>query len=671
MARRGTKGSKVSQPSMNQAAYVEIGSSGLRRSGGRILDESAKDLQGLKAVTAYREMEDNSIIVAVSVALLRLMLRQAQARVEAKPENANDAQAVEIADFVNGALHDMSRTFDDVRSEAWTRFGQGWAYMEAVYKVRRGDMPGTYVDERGVTRDLATSRYDDGRIGWRKIALRSQETLDRWEFDENGGIRGMWQIDPWGARRGSVLIPIEKAILFRTETVKNNPQGRSVFRAAWPIWKIVKRLMEYEAIGVSRDTNGVHIGYLPPENLASDAGVELKQLREVMEKAVTGLTAGELAGLVLPSVFDANKNQLVRLELLQNVGKRNFDVGTIIQRYEGRMALCVFAAFVLLGQQGAPGSWALSSNLSDVMLMAVNSFNELEAATFNQFAIPPLVKLNGWPAELAPQLVYSLVKRIPTLQEIVEAVSKLSGAGARIFPDDAAENKLRADVGLGPLPEDGLESLSLEPAPRNVASADDLAKMAAAAAESLLAKHQSTIEQGRAAVDRLTERIEKLRDRPAQAAAGPGGLELHLHQEGAEINVAPITKLEGKVKLEAELPAVPPATVTVNQLGGDQIEKLADAAQQLGDAARRVSDAAESIAAGTETLADATGDATTAAAEIAKTSGTPQTIVVTAAPPNVTIENKPQINIPEPKPKTITLKRDGEAIVGRVEPKEE
>ena len=59
----------------------------------------------------------------------------------------------------------------------------GWAYLELVYKQRGGDTDSPE----------SRSRYADGRIGWRKWSIRSQETRERWEFGETGGIQGMWQ----------------------------------------------------------------------------------------------------------------------------------------------------------------------------------------------------------------------------------------------------------------------------------------------------------------------------------------------------------------------------------------------------------------------------------------------------------------------------------------------
>ena len=49
----------------------------------------------------------------------------------------------------------------------------GWSFHEIVYKRRMGN-----------TKNPTTkSKYTDGLIGWKKLPIRAQETLYRWEYD--------------------------------------------------------------------------------------------------------------------------------------------------------------------------------------------------------------------------------------------------------------------------------------------------------------------------------------------------------------------------------------------------------------------------------------------------------------------------------------------------------
>jgi hypothetical protein len=101
------------------------------------------------------------------------------------------------------------------------------------------------------------SKYTDGKIGWRKMPIRSQETLQRWVFDESGGNMGMVQLAP--PKYETTFLPIEKCLLFRSTTIKNNPEGRSFLRNAYRPWFYKKRLEEIEGIGIERDLAGLPV----------------------------------------------------------------------------------------------------------------------------------------------------------------------------------------------------------------------------------------------------------------------------------------------------------------------------------------------------------------------------------------------------------------------------
>ena len=68
----------------------------------------------------------------------------------------------------------MSESWPAMLSQILSFLPFGFAYCEIVYKKRQGP------DQKDSRRK---SKYSDGKVGWRKIALRAQETLWDWEFD--------------------------------------------------------------------------------------------------------------------------------------------------------------------------------------------------------------------------------------------------------------------------------------------------------------------------------------------------------------------------------------------------------------------------------------------------------------------------------------------------------
>jgi hypothetical protein len=108
-------------------------------------------------------------------------------------------------------------------SESLSMLPYGFAPHEIVYKRRLGEQK----------RDSGkpSSEYDDGKIGWAKLALRGQDTILKWFFDEEGNVTGLTQ-QPWFG--GLIDIPIEKLLLFRPRAWKNNPEGYSILRIGLP-----------------------------------------------------------------------------------------------------------------------------------------------------------------------------------------------------------------------------------------------------------------------------------------------------------------------------------------------------------------------------------------------------------------------------------------------------
>jgi len=314
----------------------ELGTTGLRRTGGFVIDEFLPQLQGIKGVRVYREMADNDPTVGAILFAIEKVLQRLEWRVD--PADDDNDIAVEQAEFIEECLHDMSDSWDATLSAMLSMLTYGWSYHEIVYKKRSGWKR----DPR------KRSQHDDGKIGWRKWAIRSQETLWEWEFDEDGGIQGFWQVDP-STYAHRVFIPIEKALLFRTTTVKNNPEGRSLLRNAYRSWWYKRRIEEIEAVGIERDLAGLPVAHVPPEYLSSAATPEQVAVLNAIREIVTGIKRNEQEGVIYPAMYDEKGNRLFQLELMSSGGARQFDIDKTVSRYDQRIAMTLLSDFILLG----------------------------------------------------------------------------------------------------------------------------------------------------------------------------------------------------------------------------------------------------------------------------------------------------------------------------------
>ena len=409
----------------------EIGTTGLRRTGGTVYEEFLVSLRGRRGAKVYREMSENDpVIGSILYAIEKIILR-----LEWTVQPASDKQEDrDTSEFVEQCLYDMSDSWDSTLSQILSMLVYGYAFHEIVYKIRDG---------AGNEDPSRRSAFSDGKIGWRKWPIRAQETHNNWMFDADGGIQGFEQIDPYGA--GIHRIPIDKGLLFRTTSAKNNPEGKSLLRTSYRPWYFKRRIEEMEAIGIERDLAGLPIAYMPPEYLSSTASGDQQAVRDSIVSIVQNVKRNEQEGIVFPLVYDDRGNKMFSIELLNSGGSRQFDTDKVISRYDQRIAMSVLSDFILLGHERT-GSFALGSSKIDLWTMAVEAICKSVAEVINYHAIPRLLKMNGMKIGSTPQLVYSEVSHID-LTEIADYVSKLTTAGA-ITPDEEMEEFLRGLAGL-------------------------------------------------------------------------------------------------------------------------------------------------------------------------------------------------------------------------------
>jgi len=413
-----------------------LGFSGLKQFGGVIDEEWHPKLRGTYGPKLFREMSDNSSVIGSIAFIIQALVRQVDWRVE--PASA-DRRAVEEAAFVESCLIDLSHTFEDFISEVLSMFPYGWSLFETVYKIRRGP------DGEPSTR----SSFTDGKIGWRKIALRAQDTLDRWEFDEeDSGLRGMWQADPSTGK--TAFIPIEKAILFRTSTYKNNPEGRSLYRNAVVDYFYLKRISEIEAIGIERDMTGLLTMEVPEELLRPDAEASARGLLSALQTMLGQLKRDEREYAIVPPELDKEgKPTGYKLKLLSTGGRRQIDTNEVKLYYKVNILQTVMAQFIQLGMTGV-GSFALSSDQTNLFAVALGSFLDIIGSTFNRFGMARLMTLNSVPRELWPTLEHGDIESQP-LAEIGAFIQSLATSGIDVT-DDALARKL-FEIAKLPQPE--------------------------------------------------------------------------------------------------------------------------------------------------------------------------------------------------------------------------
>lgn len=426
----------------NVSPFLELGNTGLKRSGGYMDEEFLPQLRGRKAVQVFKEMSENDPLVGSLLFTVDRLLRNVEWRVEPAGKSREDAQA---AKFVESCMDDMSHTWNDFVSEALSMMVYGWSWHEIVYKRRGGPW------ERDSKR---RSKYTDDMIGWRKMPIRAQETLLRWVFDDDGDVSAMVQLAP--PRYNTTVLPIERSLLFRYRHHKGNPEGISMLRNAYRPWFMKKRLEEFEAVGIERDLAGLPIVKVPAEFLRAKPGTQQAQTVDAFKKLVKSVRRDEQEGIVFPLAYDQDTKQpLYSFELLGGGGGRAFNTDAIIKRYEERILMTVLADFILVGHQGG-GSYSLHTDKTGIFRTSLNSIANSIADTMNRYAVPRLFMANGWKPSELPKFVPSDVDS-PDISQLAGFMQAMAGTGITWFPDPTMENFVRSAARLPKLDEDEQE----------------------------------------------------------------------------------------------------------------------------------------------------------------------------------------------------------------------
>lgn len=359
-------------------------------------DEFLTEIKGQRAIRKYREMRDNDSTIGAVMYATEQILRDVP--YEVRPAD-DSAQSQESAEFVKSVLEDMEHSLDDHISEAISSLTFGFAVFEVVYKRRQGPL---------TKNPKKRSKFTDGKVGVRKLAVRAPWTIDRFDVDkQSGDLNGVYQ--SVGHTFSKNYIPASKIIHYRTTTNNGDMSGRSVLRNAYKSYTFLTNLQTIEAIAVEREMHGIPIGRMPAEYLSADASDSQVLVRNQFETILRDLKKNEQGYGLLPSdlYVDADgkptNQRLMDIELITSNGKRDIDIDPIIKRYQHDIARSIMAEFIMLGS-GTHGSYALSKSKTDIFLKSLESYIQTIYDTINRQLLEPLWRLNGFDFNTLPRI---------------------------------------------------------------------------------------------------------------------------------------------------------------------------------------------------------------------------------------------------------------------------
>ena len=381
---------------------IEIGGTGRSRSQSFQIpldtDEYLAALKFPNDIEIYEKMSRSDAQVKAVLLMLSLPIRATQWFIRPKDSSK---KAQKIADFVEESLFGeygvgLQLGFDEFIKNVTTMFQFGHSIFEKVFEVKKG------------------------QIKWKKFAVRPQSTVYDIYYDAVGDVTG---IDQYLVKSNweTVFIPVEKMLIFSHDMQQGNIRGTSVLRAAYKHWKIKDFLYKIVNVGVERNLVGTPVLILPENYTQED--------KELADEIVTTLRSHEYGGVRLPFGF----------ELQMFEGKRTLtDVQPYIDHQDQAIAKSILAQFMNLGSGGSSsGSFALSSDQSQMFLMMLDSAAKNICNIINTHAIPELVGYN-FSSDLFPTLAFkpmNSTKLVNTLKTLVD--------GKMVLPDDDLEVYIR------------------------------------------------------------------------------------------------------------------------------------------------------------------------------------------------------------------------------------
>lgn len=427
------------------AITSEVGSVSLRTSGGRVHEEWHSSLKTLrKRMRALRQMADNSAVIGAILNSMIAFARGVTWSAEENEETSGTPEAARWAEYLESVMDDMDGSWEDmIAIQMWIELF-GFSPNEVTYKRRLGEDPPPFVDDDGKLRSRKSSKHDDRLWGLHKIAIRSQESVEGWIWDEENNLIGMIQNAEFpNGRRERVKIPLDKMLLIREDSHLDNPEGRSPGRSAYRTSQGIEFAEDTELVGAERHMAGMPTMLGPPDILASTDAADVALVAN-WSKEMAKVRNDQRAGMVAPSSEDRKGKTGFEFRLMASEGTP-IDFGPIISRKNSELAMVWAAEHMMVGVSGV-GSFSLHSDKTRLFAQRIGGVLGIIADAIHHQVTTKLYKLNGVPPEFWARIVPSDIEKMD-LAVWGPFVSALIAAGA-IVPDEKVEHKARelADI---------------------------------------------------------------------------------------------------------------------------------------------------------------------------------------------------------------------------------
>jgi hypothetical protein len=427
-----------------RVALGEFGYSGLRVYAKQILEERQKLFQWPNILKVVDELA-NDPTISTAFNVYTMMANGVEWCVE-PPEDADETEKAR-AEFVESCMNDMEGSWKEFITEVITYLRYGFQITEKVYRRR--------LKKNG-------SKFNDGKIGLRKLSPRSQDTIYRWYYSDDGRDlqaigQSLWNLEqPQRYQQltnedGVLRIDRNKILIFSADSTKGNPQGRSLLKAVFLPYKQMSLLKDQLMLGISKDLQGIPCIGVPPALLDPQATDEKKAAAQQFIDMANNLVKGTQSGIVYPLMNDENGHPTIDIKLLEAKYGKSFDIPKVIEALQTDILTALSVDVVKLGSAGQ-GSYSLASSKENLLAMAVEYRLKEIRSVLNSDLMRSLYELNGWDTDRMATFEFKDIVSVDW-DELGKLVQRTKSVG--ILPrTHAVVNKVLEAMGVEEIPED-------------------------------------------------------------------------------------------------------------------------------------------------------------------------------------------------------------------------
>jgi hypothetical protein len=417
MPRKATITKSIDTP--DRFKLGEAGFLGLPMFNGVTTAEQKRELNFPNSIKVFKQMGYHSTINS-AMTLFDNLISKVDWQIT-PPKDATEAEK-EQCRIVQSMLHDMEQPWGDFISDVLSCNQFGFSVHEKVFRRR--------LLSNG-------SDFNDGILGWRKLPLRAQETIEKFLPSKDGNdIIGVKQnisgvSDPYNlysTRGAEINLPRSKFLLFRAGKHRGDPYGCSPLRDAYLAWRFLTALEDLEAVGISKDLNGIPILKIPSNVLSSNASAAELATRAYYENSMRNLGNNQQSTVLLPSDVDPEtKIPLFELSLLSVDGKKAFDLNKVKEYYKNLILTSLFSDVLMMGQSQV-GSFALGSIKNSLSASFANATLKRICDVLNQDLIKHTYEVNEWDVSRRGKLDFDNLDPVD-LDTLSKAIQRIGAVG--------------------------------------------------------------------------------------------------------------------------------------------------------------------------------------------------------------------------------------------------